>query len=298
VADRPREPADRPGDGQPRLAPPVRPGAGPHGRQLRHHRRGPVAPRTARPPRNPVRRDGWSVKKAIRSIVLSRTYQLAATHDAANYAADPANALLWRHAPKRLEAEQIRDAMLAVGGTLDVARPAGSPVARLPDAELREGRRGATFDRTGGTSRSVYLPVVRGLLNPMMDTFDLADPAMVTGQRDVTTVATQALFMMNNPLAADQSRRLAGRLLADTSLANDAGRIDEAYRWTLGRPATPAEQARAAAYLAAFTAGAGAGEPAKADESAKAGEPAKVKLDAFATFVQALVASAEFRYLN
>jgi hypothetical protein len=240
-------------------------------------------------------KDGWSVKKTIRQVVLSRTYRLSAAYAEANYNADPDNVMLWRHEQRRLTAEQIRDALLAVGGTLDAARPAGSPVAKMPDAEIREGRRGRMFDRDGGLYRSVYLPVARSLVTPMMDTFDFAEPTMVIGDRDVTTVATQALFLMNNEFAAGQSRRLAEKLLADTSIGSDADRVDHAYGRTVGRSATEAERARALAYLAAFAADAAA-------DSAPGGKggtgPAKARVDAWASFVQALVASAEFRYLN
>jgi cytochrome c553 len=230
-------------------------------------------------------RDGWSVKKTVRSIVLSRTYRLAPTFNDANYQVDPANTYFWRHAPKRLEAEQIRDSLLAIGNSLDLTRPLASAVAHLGDTEIREGRRGASFDNTGGTHRSVYMPVVRAMVAPMMDVFDFAEPTMVTGDRDVTTVATQALFLMNNPFTIEQSHRLADRLLADSSIGNDGVRIDHAYGWTLGRSATQGEKTRALGYIEAFV------KEADRDDS-------KTRADAWTSFVQALVASAEFRYVN
>ena len=244
-------------------------------------------------------KDGWSVKKLVRQVVLSRTYRLSAAYAEANYDKDPDNVLLWRHEQRRLTAEQIRDALLAVGGTLDGSRPYGSPVAKMPDAEIRDGRRGRGFDRDGGSHRSVYLPVARSLVNPMMDTFDFAEPTMVIGDRDVTTVATQALFLMNNEFAVGQSRRLAEKLLADTSIGNDATRLDYAYGRVLGRSATAAEKDRALAYLEAFEADAGgpSGSGGAKGGTGSAGTT-RAKLDAWASFVQALVASAEFRYLN
>ncbi|HEX8912943.1 MAG TPA: PSD1 and planctomycete cytochrome C domain-containing protein [Humisphaera sp.] len=231
-------------------------------------------------------RDGWSVKRLVRSVVLSHTYRLASTYDPKSFNADPENRLLWRHGQRRLDAEQIRDAMLVVGGNLETSRPAASPVARLPDAEIRQGRRGADFDRTGGEHRSVYLPVVRAMTVPMMDTFDVAEPTMVTGARDVTTVATQALFMMNNEFAVAQARRLAERVRDDVSSGTDEQRVDRAYAIALGRGATAAERARGVAYVNAFAAEAGTADKAKA------------RADGWAAFCQALVASAEFRYLN
>jgi len=224
--------------------------------------------------------DGWSVKKMIRSLVLSRAYQLASSHDARNYQADPGNTLVWKHSLRRLDAEEVRDAMLFVGQSLDLSRPAGSPVADLPAVELRENRRGSAIDRSGGNHRSVYVPVVRSLVQPMMDTFDFAEPTMVTGERDVTTVATQALFLMNNEFSLQQSRRLAEMLLQDSSIGNDDARLDHAYGWTLGRSATAAEKARAMAYLGEFSAG------------------NATRADAWTSLVQALIASAEFRYVQ
>jgi mono/diheme cytochrome c family protein len=220
--------------------------------------------------------NGWSVKKTIRQIVLSRTYRLGASYNAANYAVDPANVLLWRHAQRRLDAEQLRDAMLVIGGNLESARPAASPVAKLPEVEIRPGRRGGEFDR-GGEHRSVYLPVVRGLVVPMMETFDVAEPTMVTGARDVTTVATQALFLMNNDFAIGQAKKLADRVNADISSGTDAQRIDRAYAYTLGRSPTAAERTRALGFVETFGGSEG---------------------DGLAALCQALMASAEFRYLN
>ncbi|QOV92230.1 PSD1 and planctomycete cytochrome C domain-containing protein [Humisphaera borealis] len=228
--------------------------------------------------------DGWSVKKMVRSLVLTRTYQLASTYDAKNYEIDPGNVLLWKHPQRRMDAEEIRDAMLFVGQNLNLSRPSGSPVASMPFVEIREGRKGAMFDRGGTDHRSVYVPVVRALVQPMLDAFDFAEPTMVTGDRDVTTVATQALFMMNNEFTIDQARRLADKILSDSSIGNDEVRVDHAYGWTLGRSATVAERARAMQYVNQFAADAASSKTARSD--------------AWTGLVQALIASAEFRYVQ
>ena len=233
--------------------------------------------------------DGWSLKKLLRSLVLTRTYQLASTYDAASAEIDPSDRLLWRMATRRLEAEQIRDATLAVGGNLDLARPLGSPVMNLPYNEVRMAqsimpppnpRRPDRPNRprppeVGGVAnhRSVYLPVLRSLVPPALDVFDFAEPSLCTGSRDVTTVATQALYLMNNPFVLDQSRRFAERVQADKALDEDA-RVDLAYRIALARTPTDAERAQALEYLRA-----GGRDP-------------------WAGFCQVLLASAEFRYLN
>ena len=83
-------------------------------------------------------RDGWSIKRLVRTIVLSRTYQLASTASPANQAVDPANSLVWRHSPRRLDAAEIRDAMLAAAGRLSADRPSGSPTQELRMVEIRD----------------------------------------------------------------------------------------------------------------------------------------------------------------
>jgi hypothetical protein len=248
---------------------------------------------------------GWSIKKLIRSLVLTRTYQLSSVHSAANYTADPENRLQWRHARRRMEAEEIRDAVLAVSGQLSLDRPAGSKVQRLGQVEVG---RNANVESLAEDQncRSVYLPLIRGAVPEMLRLFDAADPELVVSQRDATTVPAQALFMLNSPFMMAQAQHLAQRLLAldqnssaGTSAAGgpapkaqqeapsaaearaaDARRIDAAYRLALGRPATDIEQQRVAHFLAeARTA---LGNPA--DDTA-----------AWAGFCQALMASAEFR---
>jgi hypothetical protein len=230
---------------------------------------------------------GWSVKGLIRAIVLSRVYRLASDHDAKSYEVDPANLLLWRRSQRRLEAEAFRDAILAVSGSLDGARPDGSPVARLEAAEV--GRRGDAFFAGESRHRSVYLPIVRGFVPGMLEAFDFAEPSMVQGERDVTTVATQALYLLNSPFVIEESRRTAARLLEAEGL-DDAGRVRQAYEWALGRPALPEETERGVEHVARRGA---EGEP-----SGGGGTGTDGKTAAWAGFCQALFASAEFRYVN
>ncbi len=179
--------------------------------------------------------------------------------------------------------------MLAASGQLDLTRPVGSPVMSLPIAELRnKGNDGAVED-VDSRHRSVYLPILRELVPPVLDLFDFAEPTLVTGNRDVTTVPTQALFLMNNPFVLDQSRRLAGRVLAAPRL-DDAGRVDMLYRLVLCRPPTRAETARALQYTASYARDDWSVGNAKSGNSPKA--------DAWSSLCQALFCSAEFRYLN
>jgi cytochrome c553 len=232
--------------------------------------------------------DGWSIKRLVRTIVLSRTYQLSAETSPANIAVDPGNRLLWRHSPRRLEAEEIRDAMLAVAGRLDPARPMGSlakdfKVIELSDSSPQAKKLGEEAAKS--VHRSVYLPLLRGLTPRALEVFDFAEQGFVTGSRDSTTVAPQALYLLNDPFVRQQATGLADRLMRDN--VSDVVRISVAYRLTLGRAATAKEIERATSYLVDYAA-------ALADSGAasRAGEAA------WASFCQALLASAEFRYLQ
>jgi len=221
----------------------------------------------------------WSVKSLIREVVLSRTYQLSSAHDEASFNKDADNRLFWRQNQRRLEVEAIRDAMLQVSGKLDVTRPAGSPVSKLAIGEINNAKKGgSTLGAVDGAlRRSVYMPIIRSALPGMYELFDFAEPSLVTGERDVTTVATQALFMMNSTFVIEQSRAFADRLLAEKRV-DDLSRVDLAYRHALGRTATSAERERSLRFISAYS---------KTDKTA-----------GWAAFCQALLACAEFRYLN
>ncbi len=177
--------------------------------------------------------EGWSVKKLIRSIVLSHTYQLSSEHNAVDYEHDPANIYLWRVDRRRLDAEEIRDAMLLACGQLNVERPSGSLVMDLDNGPVR-GRELQEVHKATNV-RSIYLPIVRGNLPDFMQVFDAADPSLIVGKRDVTTVPTQALFLMNNPFVLRQAEEMAKRILKDKD-RDQSTRIDMAYRLALCAP--------------------------------------------------------------
>ncbi|MEZ0258659.1 MAG: DUF1549 domain-containing protein, partial [Chthoniobacter sp.] len=154
------------------------------------------------------REGGWSVKTLIRDIVTSRAYQLSSTFDEKNFTADPENTLVWRMSQRRLDAESIRDAILAASGQLDLRPPVGSPIAergngpigqfrQFPNAGVPEDVLVEAGSRT--TARSVYLPIARELLPDALAVFDFAEPGFVSGQRETTTVPSQALFLLNSP---------------------------------------------------------------------------------------------------
>jgi cytochrome c553 len=227
-------------------------------------------------------RDGWSLKRLIRKIVLSRTYGLSGAHDAACHEKDPGNVLLWRMNPRRLDAEALRDALLVVSGRLDPKPLEGSGVSGA-------GGKGKNKVESHETShRSVYLAVLRGApMSESMALFDVASPDLVVAQRDVTTVPTQALFMMNSSFVMDQARGLAERVLRRTDL-DDPGRANEAYRWALGRSGLSHEKERAVRFVRERLKESGAREK----------NPREADLKAWTSFCHVLLETAEFRYVE
>jgi hypothetical protein len=211
---------------------------------------------------------GWSVKKLIRTIVLSRTYRLSAA--TGEQQEDPENRLLTHMNRRRLDAESLRDTMLSVGGTLDFEM--GGPT--FP-ANLKKDV-GFRFQMP---RRSVYVPVFRSSLPPLFEVFDFANPSMVTGRRDVSTVAPQALFMMNHAFVRTQARLTAERLLSKPQLT--ANRIDHAYLQILGRHATEAEVSLSQQFLKSVT-----------DTTEKA------QVEAWTQMVQSMFSTIEFRYIR
>ena len=196
--------------------------------------------------------NGWSVKKLVRTIVLSHTYRLSADSVPANFAVDPANRLVWRHVPRRLDAEEIRDAVLATSGKLNPARLEGSAAKDFKVIEMRNNgpeARGLGDQATASVHRSVYLPLVRGVTPRSLEVFDFAEQGMVTGQRDTTTVPTQSLYMLNDPFIRRQALAFAERVLHHEEL-NDGDRINLAYRLAFSRPASPEELDQASQYIA------------------------------------------------
>jgi len=235
---------------------------------------------------NRVVANGWSVKKLIREIVLSRTYQLSSEHNDKDYELDPDNFFLWRHSIRRADAESLRDAILFASGKLNLTPPQGSPVSRLGGGEY--GRSVSTQDLAAGNMRrSVYLPILRNAVPEVLQIFDFAEPSMLVGHRQITNVPTQALYLMNSKFVTQQADALAERLLGDASLDNRA-RVSQAFESVLSRPATGGEIERALAFVQHAS-----------DQLAVAGADAdQISLQVWSGFCQALFGSAEFRYVE
>jgi hypothetical protein len=176
--------------------------------------------------------NGWSIKKMIRTMMLSRTYRLASTGNPEH--PDAGNKLRWRQNPKRLELEPLRDTLLHLAGELTFDRPQGIQVAGTGG----KGRHGITRGLLGIEEpyRTIYLPVVRDNIPELFSTFDFPGPTQIKGQRDVTTVAPQALFFMNNPFVEQTAARIAEKTGKNTQAI---------YQILLGREPTSEELADA-----------------------------------------------------
>jgi hypothetical protein len=189
-------------------------------------------------------RSGWSLKAMHRLIVTSATYRQASRFDEAAARLDADNLLLWRYAPHRLEAESVRDALLAVSGELNPQ--GGGPSFRPFEVQTFPANAYVPRDRVGPeyNRRSVYRMNVNSGKDPLMDAFDCPDPAVKTPRRGVTVTPLQALALMNNSFVQRQADRLSERALADSS--GDLGRaVTIVYRRALGRAPRPDEAAEA-----------------------------------------------------
>ena len=221
--------------------------------------------------------DGWSIKKLVRSIVLSRTYQLATTTTPETRERDPDNRLFSHANRRRLDAEEIRDAMLWTSGQLDLT--IGGPVVGAAGTPATTSEYGYVFT---DLRRSVYTPAFRNRRLELFEVFDFADINAPTGQRAVTTVAPQALFLMNHPFVIEQARHAAQRTLREVA-GDDAARIERAYRVALGRSPAARERALALEFVAATTGG-------EVDDA--------TRLEAWTQLHQSIFACVDFRYLE
>jgi hypothetical protein len=250
------------------------------------------------PPTNPELLDhlalnfmqnGWSVKKLVKQVVMSHAYQLDSKFDKAAFDVDPDNALLWRMSPRRLDAESLRDSMLAVSGQLDTTPPVGSVVARAGEGPTNRPRLGgdqigAAINDPRDKHRSVYLPIIRDNLPEALALFDAPDPSLITADRPTTTVPSQGLFILNNPFVIRTSEAAADKILKGTT--TDTERIRAAYLAFYGRAPGEKELTTAEKFLTGFKA-----------QLAKDRVPARnLERETWAAFCQALFASAEFQY--
>lgn len=172
---------------------------------------------------------GWKLKPLHKAMMLTAVYQQSNDVSPDNLKIDPENRFLWYHKPQRLEAEIIRDAVLAVGGSLDTTMYGPS-----------------ILDNT--TRRSVYLRVKRSELIPFMTMFDAPEPTQSIGERISTTLPTQALTMMNSPFVRQQAEKLATRIRPNADVPLETV-IDRAYQFAFARQPSKEERDRMLAFL-------------------------------------------------
>ena len=198
-------------------------------------------------------RDGQSIKRMIRRIVSSRTYQMSSQFDPAAMEADPKN-MLWHHrSPKRLEGEAIRDSLLALSGRLD-PKLFGAPVPiHLTSFMDGRGRPNKSGPLDGDGRRSIYISVRRNFLSPFMLTFDSPVPFSSMGRRNVSNVPAQSLILMNDPFVVEQAKRWAERAMNQGS--DVEANIDWMYKSAFARMPTEMEKRVAMEFLDASLTG-------------------------------------------
>ncbi|MGH9722925.1 MAG: PSD1 and planctomycete cytochrome C domain-containing protein [Bryobacteraceae bacterium] len=192
---------------------------------------------------------GWSVKAMHRMIVLSAAYRMSSRPDAKADGADPRNEWLHRMPIRRLEAEAIRDGVLAVAGTLDrkMYGPSVPPyVSPYMDGDPRGKPKSGPLDGAG--RRSVYIQVRRNYLTDMFLTFDYPLPITTIGRRNTSTVASQALYLMNSEFITQQAEHWARRITAEES--DGARRVRRMYEEAFARPPEAEETAQALEFVA------------------------------------------------
>lgn len=242
-------------------------------------------------------KNNWSIKEWHRWIMNSSTYKMSSRYDADDSQHDPENRLLWRFPVRRLEAESIRDSILAVSGLLD--REMGGSMLHVKNREFLFDHTSKDLTDYSSLRRSVYLPVIRNNLYDFFQLFDFNDASVINGNRETTTVAPQALFMMNSPLVEEASCQLA-HLLEDLP---EKQQITRLYQLTLGRLPSKQEQSIARKYLRQFlitpvvpiSATTNSTDEKIGEEST---EPLTIEFQALKLLCHSLLASNEFIYIK
>ena len=227
---------------------------------------------------------GWSIKRLHREVLLSQTYQLSSESDSPDAARDPDNRWLWRFPHRRLDAESIRDAMLAVSGGLDRRRPGPHP---FPPIEGWQWTQHNPFKAVYPTrDRSVYLMTQRLVKHPFMAIFDGPDTNASTDLRPQSTVPLQALYLRNNPFVQEQSAGFALRLIAGDS--EPQPRIRRAFELAWGRQPDPEEIDRWLRYLS----------DCRTALAAPQAPQAAIEREAWSSLAKVMLTSNEFLYVD
>jgi hypothetical protein len=232
---------------------------------------------------------GWSIKTMHRLIMSSDAYRRQSSFSQQHAGVDPENLLYWRFEPRRLEAEAVRDALLAVSGQLD---------AQLGGSLLTVGNREFLFNHTSQDKasyenirrRSLYVPVIRNHLYDVFQLFDYTDADVLNGDRDTSTIAPQALFLMNSELVGELTTAMAERLMSLES--TQQARLERLFVEAYGRPPTADELQRAGEFLTQF-------EMLVSTPNGRTAEQADgVVAQAWQALCQSVVSSSEFVYIR
>lgn len=222
--------------------------------------------------------EGWSIKAMHRLIMSSQAYQRSSQHNATNAVADGDNHYYWRFDSRRLEAEAIRDAMLAVSGTLD--RTMGGRLLETPNRKLVFNHTSEDTSSYDSRRRSIYVPVIRNHLYDMFQLFDYSDASVLNGNRDTSTLSPQALFFMNSEFVLDVTNSWADRVL--DSETSQQQRLTMLFEQAYARLPTEIELNRFSDFLA----------QSETDDSAAD------RQRAWQALCQSIVSSSEFIYVR
>ncbi|MCP5541035.1 MAG: PSD1 domain-containing protein [Akkermansiaceae bacterium] len=222
--------------------------------------------------------NGWDLKALIRDLATSRAYRMAATVESGPTEPGIENRLLQHQNRRRLEPEEIRDTLLLLSGRLERG-PRGAVVDHLPLTEVNDGLEDKGVVETN--HRTVYQPVIRNTVMDVMEIFDFPNPAMPTGQRARTTVAPQALYLMNSPFVQETTAELGHRLMDPWAGSTPEAVLETIFEQVICRPPTTAEMNVLMPYF----------------EKQFEGDPMPSPHDR-AKMAQALVASTLFQYLD
>ena len=242
---------------------------------------------------------GWSVKSMHRLIMLSDTYRRDSRYTTATHRQrDPENRFLWRMNRRRLEGEAVWDSLHAVAGNLNPTmggRPAIPPLSKVEMSSLRiKPWWAVSEDPAAGRRRGVYILARRNFTFPMFDKFDVPNSSVSCAGREVTTVAPQALWSLNNDASFRQARVLADRLVREAGASPD-DQVDLAWKLVLARPPTAEERQEAITLLSrlASSNGSQASHPSVEDT-----EPATGHRDALTQLCLAMFNLSEFFYID
>ena len=253
--------------------------------------------------------NSWSVKAMHRLILLSATYRMQSADREESLEKDPANRWLWRFNRRRLDAEQLRDSILASSGELDLTVGGNEfdwePVAQAIDVErglYSLAKAGQEFESYKTLRRALYVPVVRNQLLPQFQLFDFPDRTAPAEGRNDTTVAPQALYLLNNPFVRERSLAFARLLLTGMeedplwkpiyrlglSEVRDEDRLRLAHVKTLGRPPAGEELAEGLRFLDEYS----------SSLLQEGTSPEEARLAAWQSYCQTLFSLNEFLYVN